>query len=92
MLKCCFSGHSSFVNSIHSARRGPQLLCSASDDCTIKVWDPRKRSDTTSLDNTYQVTAVTFNDAADQVISAGIDNDVKVKKNDAYYISTALIL
>jgi len=74
-------GHASFVNSIHPARRGPQLLCSASDDCTIKIWDPRKRSDTVTLNNTYQVTAVTFNDTAEQVISAGIDNDVKVKKS-----------
>jgi len=71
-------GHASFVNSIHPARRGPQLLCSGSDDCTIKIWDPRKRSDTVTLNNTYQVTAVTFNDTAEQVISAGIDNDVKV--------------
>ena len=72
-------GHSSFVNSIHPARRGPPLLCSASDDCNIKIWDPRKRTETVSLDNTYQVTAVTFNDTAEQVISAGIDNDVKVR-------------
>jgi len=81
-------GHASFVNSIHPARRGPQLLCSASDDCTIKIWDPRKRSDTVTLNNTYQVTAVTFNDTAEQVISAGIDNDVKVwdlRKNAVVY-------
>jgi WD40 repeat protein len=30
-------GHQSFVNSIHPARRGPQLLVSASDDGTVKV-------------------------------------------------------
>lgn len=30
-------GHTSYVNSCSSARRGPQLICSASDDCTIKV-------------------------------------------------------
>jgi len=71
-------GHASFVNSIHPARRGPPILCSASDDCTIKIWDPRKRGDTVTLNNTYQVTSVTFNDTAEQIISAGIDNDVKV--------------
>ncbi|KAK4005256.1 hypothetical protein OUZ56_006970 [Daphnia magna] len=81
-------GHSSFVNAIHPARRGPPLLCSASDDCNIKVWDPRKRTETVSLDNSYQVTSVTFNDTAEQVISAGIDNDVKVwdlRKNALLY-------
>lgn len=31
-----------------------------------------------SLQNTYQVTAVNFSDTAEQVISGGIDNDIKV--------------
>ena len=48
----------------------------------------RKKSDTVTLNNTYQATAVTFNDTADQVISAGIDNDIKVwdlRKNALLY-------
>jgi len=32
-----FRGHQSFVNSCNVARRGPQLLCSGSDDGTVKV-------------------------------------------------------
>lgn len=72
------SGHGSFVNSCHPARRGPVKICSGSDDCTIKVWDPRVRNQVTTLNNTYQVTAVSFNDTAEYVISGGIDNDIKV--------------
>jgi WD40 repeat protein len=30
-------GHQSFVNSVCPARRGPQYLCSGSDDGTVKV-------------------------------------------------------
>ena len=30
-------GHTSFVNTVSAARRGPQLICSGSDDGTIKV-------------------------------------------------------
>lgn len=30
-------GHTTFVNSCQMARRGPQLICSGSDDGTIKV-------------------------------------------------------
>ena len=30
-------GHQTFVNTVNSARRGPQLLCSGSDDGTVKV-------------------------------------------------------
>ena len=31
-----------------------------------------------SLNSTYQVTAITFGDSSDQIISSGIDNVVKV--------------
>ena len=30
-------GHQGFINSCDVARRGPQLVCSASDDGTVKV-------------------------------------------------------
>jgi len=75
-----FVGHTGFVNSCDSARRGPQMITSASDDCTIKVWDPRKRGGdaVTTFNNNYQVMSVCFNDTADQVITGGLDNEIKV--------------
>jgi WD40 repeat protein len=33
-----FRGHKDIVNSVHPARRGPQLVCTGSDDGTIMVW------------------------------------------------------
>lgn len=30
-------GHTSFVNTCYPARRGPQLICTGSDDGTVKV-------------------------------------------------------
>ena len=74
-----FVGHTTFVNSCHPSRRGPQLICSASDDCSIRLWDTRKRNAAAVFNNTYQVTAVSFNDVSDKIISGGIDNEVKVK-------------
>lgn len=73
-------GHTGFVNSCDSARRGPQMITSASDDCTIKVWDPRKRGGdaVTTFNNNFQVMSVCFNDTADQVITGGLDNEIKV--------------
>ncbi|XP_026754638.1 U5 small nuclear ribonucleoprotein 40 kDa protein [Galleria mellonella] len=71
-------GHSNFVNSVSGARRGPELLVSASDDNTIKLWDARKRNPIASFDSTYPVTSVLFNDTAEKIISGGIDNVIKV--------------
>ncbi|TRY72088.1 hypothetical protein TCAL_12366 [Tigriopus californicus] len=71
-------GHTNYVNSVHPARRGDPLVVSGSDDCSIRVWDQRKRNSVQTLNSMYQVTAVTFNDTAEQVISAGIDNQVKI--------------
>jgi len=84
-----FRGHKDIVNSVHPARRGPQLVCTGSDDGTIMIWDVRKRDPITVLQNTYQITSVTFNDTAEQVISGGIDNDIKVwdlRRNDVAYV------
>lgn len=33
-------GHTSFVNTCYPARRGPQLVCTGSDDGTVKVKFP----------------------------------------------------
>ncbi|XP_035908802.1 U5 small nuclear ribonucleoprotein 40 kDa protein [Anopheles stephensi] len=71
-------GHTHFVNSCSGARRGPTLIVSGSDDSSIKIWDARKRHVVSTFDNAYQVTAVCFNDTAEQVVSGGIDNEIKV--------------
>ncbi|BFZ21042.1 hypothetical protein BsWGS_24082 [Bradybaena similaris] len=81
-------GHQTFVNTVSAARRGPQLLCSGSDDGTVKTWDARKKGTVNTFQCTYQVTAVTFNDTAEQIISGGIDNELKVwdlRKNAILY-------
>ncbi|KAK7502866.1 hypothetical protein BaRGS_00005815 [Batillaria attramentaria] len=81
-------GHQSFVNSVCPARRGPQYLCSGSDDGTIKMWDARKKGVIHTFQSTYQVTSVSFSDTAEQIFSGGIDNDIKMwdlRKNDVVY-------
>ncbi|GAB6030114.1 U5 small nuclear ribonucleoprotein [Chamberlinius hualienensis] len=81
-------GHTTFVNSCHPARRGPQMIASGSDDGSVKLWDSRKKMAVNSFDSSYAVTAVTFNDTSEQIISGGIDDDVKVwdlRKNAMLY-------
>lgn len=71
-------GHTNFVNSLNNNRRGVQMICSGSDDRTVRLWDGRKKSAAATLETPFQVTAVTFNDTVEQIISGGIDNDLKV--------------
>ena len=44
-------GHQTFVNTVNPARRGPQLLCSGSDDGTVKVT----YSNTTPFSNCLKI-------------------------------------
>ncbi|KAI6191885.1 WD-40 repeat protein [Aphelenchoides bicaudatus] len=75
-----FTNHTDFVNSAHPARRGPVLVVSGGEDGLCLVHDIRTKAPVVKFENKYQVTAVTFNDLADQVISAGIDNALKICK------------
>jgi len=43
-----------------------------------QVWDTRQRAPVNTFQSTYQVTAVSFNDTAEQIFSGGIDNELKV--------------
>ncbi|KAJ8973181.1 hypothetical protein NQ317_007157 [Molorchus minor] len=72
-----YKGHTTFVNSVQGARRGPQIMCSGGDDNTVKIWDTRKKLAVASMNTTFQTTAVSFNDTAEQVFSGGIDNEIK---------------
>lgn len=58
---------SAFVNVFLCMRLSPRQL-----------WDIRKKGAIHTFQNTYQVLAVTFNDTSDQILSGGIDNDIKV--------------
>uniref|UniRef100_A0A915CRC5 U5 small nuclear ribonucleoprotein 40 kDa protein n=1 Tax=Ditylenchus dipsaci TaxID=166011 RepID=A0A915CRC5_9BILA len=82
--------HTDFVNSCYPARRGPELIVSGSDDGTIIVHDTRKKTPAFQVENTnkYQVTAVTFDDTAQQIVSGGIDNVIKIwdiRRNEAVH-------
>lgn len=83
------TGHQGFVNSCSTPRdQNKAILCSVSDDRSIRIWDTRKRAIASSFKDDYQLTAVTFNESADQVIVGGIENVLKVydlRKNKVLY-------
>ncbi|CAI4228784.1 unnamed protein product [Auanema sp. JU1783] len=84
-----FKSHDDIVNSCHPARRGPTLVSSASDDGSVKIHDVRQRLPIKNYENKFQQTSVSFNDTAELVFCAGIDNDIKVwdlRRDDISYV------
>lgn len=80
--------HKNFVNCIDVSRKSNEIICSGSDDNTIKQWDRRKKGEAMTFDAKFQVLSITFNETGDQIISGGLDNDLKVwdvRKNGLLY-------
>lgn len=76
-LKSLLQGHTGVVNSCSISRTG-NLVASGSDDGFVKLWDPRVRRSVAEFMNQYQVTAVCLSRDDQQVMSGGIDNEIKV--------------
>lgn len=49
-----FKGHQSYVNSC-DVSENPVMICSASDDGTVRLWDSRRRYCVKTLNNKFQV-------------------------------------
>ncbi|KAI0988620.1 hypothetical protein GJ496_006207 [Pomphorhynchus laevis] len=69
-------GHKSFVNSTNYFENN--LICSGSDDGTVKIWDRRRKPELATLDSNYPILTCCFSGTKDQIFSAGIDNDIKI--------------
>ncbi len=46
--------------------------------CSFKLWDRRKKGEAMNFDSSVQVLSVSFNENSEQIISGGLDNDLKV--------------
>jgi Prp8 binding protein len=71
-------GHEEIINNLDVARRGTELLLSASDDGCIGIWDPRQKSAVDFIESDYPITAVALAEQGHEIYSGGIDNDIKV--------------
>ncbi len=60
------------------SKRGEELLVSGSDDGTIGLWDPRKKTAVDYIETDFPITAVAISEAGSEIFSGGIDNDIKV--------------
>jgi Prp8 binding protein len=70
---------SHIINSCSVTRRSQELYASASDDGSLKIYDPRSsKYAVKSLDTPYPALACTFNLDGSLLFSAGIDPHIKV--------------
>jgi Prp8 binding protein len=67
-------GHDGIVNTIDTSKISSKLLATASDDCTVKLWDVRVKGCTSTLEHDFPCTAVALGMDNNTVYSAGIDN------------------
>lgn len=84
-----YKTHKNFINCIDTSRQFDKgLICSGSDDNTVKLWDRRKKAEALNLESKAQILSIAFNETCDQIISGGIDNNIKVwdiRKNGILY-------
>lgn len=72
-----FTGHQAIVNSISTCKRGPDMVASASDDGTVKVWDFRQKIASKTYESAYPITSVAFSVDGSLLFSAGIDTSIR---------------
>lgn len=71
-----FAGHKGFVNSVCPARRD-EFIVSGGDEGKALLWDFRAKKPVASLEVGYAVTAVCFDDSAEQVFAGSIDEKIR---------------
>lgn len=72
-----FRGHEDVVNACAATTEGALLAASASDDRTVRLWDPRQRRAVATMALPYQATALALSPAAEKLFCGGIDGVVR---------------
>lgn len=71
-------GHKNVINACGFANTQENLICSASDDGSTRLWDTRMKKDITVFDHPYQVTALCYSSTDDYMFTGSIDNEIRV--------------
>ena len=70
-------GHDGVVNAVDLCQKSIHNICSASDDCTVRLWDARQKKSSCTIDHEYQVTSVAYAKDGSHIFTGGIDNIVR---------------
>ncbi|XP_055921351.1 U5 small nuclear ribonucleoprotein 40 kDa protein-like [Eupeodes corollae] len=76
--KAKLDGHEDGVNCVQGGRLAYPILCSGSNDGTIRLWDVREKECVLTLENSCDVTATCFTNNGNFAISGGLDSDIKI--------------
>ena len=71
-------GHDGIVNAVDLCQRSINNVCSASDDCTMKLWDARQKKPSCTMEQDYQITAIAYAKDGNSIFTGGIDNTIHV--------------
>lgn len=69
---------------------GRNLICSGSDDGTVRVWQQDSREEVEVVELGYPITAVKWSEDGQNIYIGGVDNDVHVFSLSAHAISYTL--
>ena len=73
-----FKGHEKFINSVSVVRKGPEIILTGSDDCTLRLWDVRSKDPISGMQTEFPVLSAEFSADSSHVFSAGIDSGINV--------------
>lgn len=83
-------GHTSYVNSCDCEKRGNMLICSGSDDGTVRIWDVRQKEPTKTFQYKFQITSVCFDLDSERVFGGSLDNIIQVYIYNIIIISVGI--
>ena len=67
------------------------LLVSASNDCTVKIWDVKDKKYAASFNLGYQVTCAVFSKSNQHVFIGGVDNTIRALNLKTNKVEYALV-
>ena len=80
-------GHTSWVNSVSFSPDG-EMIASASDDGTVRLWNRAGNLLQTLVDHDSSVNSVSFSPDGKTIASAGDDNNIKLWNRDGKLLKT----